>query len=782
MGTARHGQYNPTNIRNEYPLSFFVPLLPLLYSTLASVLRSALRKIVWAWALGLGLAELQAQQHNFSLADLSTFHYFTPKPPPVIVPARDPRYFYMVDQLSNGHSAILKKAFASLEVIDTLFSTQWLNDGKAKYRLDKFILSPNEKYVYLVWDIRLENEKIRWYRGQLWEIASRKALPYRASGNEHWIRNPSFSPNSSYFTYVTHTGLFVYHLGNRTIRQITRTHPTPQQEAGIPPSAYLEGFQLLQGYEWSHDDKILFYYEADYSEVPTMPILQWDTPYPSLTMLPYAVPGHSPPVVSIHYYDFERHRSDQIPLLKGDRHGYIPRMFWSSYYYSLMVVYINRTQQKLTLWSYSLIHKRLKPVYTESDSTWIDNYDNWHSTPDGVILFTSDKKGYNHLYALRPPNFQEIQLTHEDVDVDRILAYNPMKSEAYFLGFPSNLPIERHLYKTVVKPSVFHSTTQLSDYGHSIHNALFASNFTYYISTYSSINTPPITRVFRSQFPLHIIEDNHILRQRLKQTDLPYYTSFSFVTPAGDKLYGHWLAPPQLSYNRKYPVVFDVYNGPNSKHVINEWQTHWFFNVYLALQGFIVVQVDGRGTKGRGRQFKKSIYGELGKNELSDIIYTATHLTTRFSFLDSSNIAIMGHSYGGYLALMALMRYPYIFKAGIAVSPVTDWRLYHNIYSERYMNLPSANPQGYQRSSVLSYVPSYQQGLLLIHGTYDANVPIINTYKLVEKLTYHRKDYRLRIYPDGEHSLLRYQSDLYQEMFKFLQQRLIVSHPNVEQE
>ncbi len=724
--------------------------------------------VVW----GGWIMPVAAQRHQFSLTDLSTFNYFTPKPAPPVAPSRDPRYFYTVKHFGNGHSAIVKKAFASLDGVDTIYSTRWANHGQAKYRIQRFIMSPDEKNVFIVWDERTEKEKIQWYRGTLWNIPSRKPLMYNVSGEEEWVRTPSFSPGGSYFTYVTATSLFVYHIKSRTIQQITKVRPSATEEAGIPPSAYLEGFQLHRGYLWSHDDKMLFYYVADYSEVPTLPLMRWDTPYPAIQPIPYTLPGARPPTVTIHYYDFDRHRSHVIPLLKGDEHGYIPRMLWSSYHYALLTLHIDRPQKKLTLWLYSLIHKRLKPVYSETDSAWIDNYDNWHVTSDGMVLFTSDKRGYNHLYALTPPNFREEQLTRGTVDIDRIVGYDAKKGEIYFLGFPANLPIERHLYRTPAKYHILQQTSQLSDYGHSVHDVTFGSNYTYYIATYSNINTPPVTRVFRNQFPLGILEDNHMLRQRLKQIDLPYYTFFSFTTPTGDKLYGHWLAPPQLSYNQKYPVVFDIYNGPNSKHVLNEWRTQWFFNVYLALHGFIVVQVDGRGTKGRGRRFKKTIYGELGKKEISDIVYTATHLTTRFRFFDSSNIAIMGHSYGGYLTLMALMRYPYIFKAGIAVAPVTDWRLYHNIYTERYMNLPGANPHGYRQSSVLTHVPFYRKGLLVVHGTGDANVHIINTYKLIEKLIYHRKDYRLRIYPDGDHSLIRYRSDLYQEMFNFLRANL----------
>ncbi len=705
----------------------------------------------------------------FSLTDLGTFQYFVPRENPTIYPGKANDYFIYSTSDPGGHMVILKQRYEKPRTLDTLFSERWFRDSKKPICClsRRFLIAPSEDYIFIITREKIEHEKIRYYQGFLFDVASRERIPLPT---EHqWIRTPQFSPRGTYFTYVTPQGLLGMHLNKRTLKLLIPAPDQPFIKRALPPLAYLEGFHLNEGYLWSHDEHFLFFYQTDNSPVPTLSLVRWDTLYPSVAALPYPFPGQNLPRVSIKYYDFRRNQISAIPLT-GDNTGYLPRIYWSPYHYALFVVHLDRRQKKMTLWQYSLTRKQLKPIYTEEDKSWIAHFDKWKFSAIGRIFFLSDQDGRSQIYVLNPPYYKKEQLTDARIEVDKIVAIDEARGNVYFLAYPEQVPIELHLYRAPVQRRLLQPPVQLTDFGYSVEAVHFSAQFTYYIVRHSNISTPPTTRVYRNQFPLWTIEDNFLLRKRLQKIDLPYQTFFSFTTPNGHTLYGQWLAPPNLNYGKKYPIVFDVYNGPESKHVVNRWRSEWFLNVYLAYHGFIVVQVDGRGTKGRGRDFEKSVYQQLGRHELSDLIYTATYLTTRFPFMDSSRIGIMGHSYGGYLAALAIMRYPHIFRASVSIAPVTDWHLYNAPYTERYMDLPYLNRRGYRESSVLQAVPSYQKGLLLIHGTGDHNVPILNSYELVKRLIQYHKDYRFDVYPNADHSFLQgdLRSSLYLRIYRHL--------------
>ncbi|GEM_PF-7031744 len=702
----------------------------------------------------------------FSLADLGTFQYFVPNENPTIYPGRSNEYFIYSTLNANGGTIILKQRYKKPRTLDTLFSERWLQSKLPRLPSLRFILSPSEDVLFIITGEKTAHEKIKYYQGFLFDVRAKKRIPLPTE--RQWVRTPHFSPQGTYFAYITDQGMFGFHLGKRTLKQLIPAASLPHMERIVPPLTYLEGFHLKRGIVWSHDERFLFFYESDYTQTPTIPIVKWDTLYPEVRHLPYPFPGQTPPTVHIKYYDFHRNQFYSVPLLKGDRSGYLPRIYWSPYHYALFLVHLDRRQKKMTLWRYSLIRKQLKPIYTEEAKEWMDHFDKWKFSPTGRIFFLSDESGRMQLYVLNPPYYKKEQLTHSNIDIDEIVGIDENKGDVYFLGYPGNLPIERHLYRVPIQQRLLQAPVQITDLGFSVEDVHFSLKFTYYIIRYSNINTPPTTKVFQNQFPLWTIEDNALLRKRLRAIDLPYHTFFSFSTPNGHTLHGQWIAPPNLNYNKKYPVVFDVYNGPNSKHVVNRWRSEWFLDVYMALHGFVIVQVDGRGTKGQGAAFKKALYKELGRRELNDIIYTATYLTTRFPFMDSTRIGIMGHSYGGYLSALAIMRYPHIFRAAVSIAPVTDWHLYNAIYTERYMDLPRLNERGYRASSVLNEVPSYQGGLLLVHGAFDHNVPVLNSYELVKQLNRYRKDYVFYVYPRADHSFLEgtTRSDLYLRIYR----------------
>lgn len=326
-----------------------------------------------------------------------------------------------------------------------------------------------------------------------------------------------------------------------------------------------------------------------------------------------------------------------------------------------------------------------------------------------------------------------------------VSGYNPKEKTIYYLGYDQS-PLRKAVFSVDSKGQI----RKLSP-NSGTNSAVFTKNYKYYMVYNSSITSPLSVTLYKANGKqVRVMEDNQKLKEKLEQYDIPQKEFFTFKTSEGVELYGYMVKPLNFDSTKRYPVMMYQYSGPGSQSVTDNFRIGW--DEYLATQGYMVVCVDGRGTGGRGEQFKKMTYGQLGYYESIDQIETAKYLQT-LPFVDGSRIGIWGWSYGGYMSSLCLFKGADVFRMAIAVAPVTNWRYYDSIYTERFMGLPQDNPLGYDNNSPINHVDKLKGKFLLIHGTADDNVHFQNSVEMIEKLVQAGKQFDVMVYPDKNHGI-----------------------------
>ena len=410
-----------------------------------------------------------------------------------------------------------------------------------------------------------------------------------------------------------------------------------------------------------------------------------------------------------------------------------------------------------------------KLILRERDARFVDyeNIDYMHFTADNQFFFAvSERDGYSHIYQHRITGQLVKQLTKGNWDVTDVYGYDEAKKILYFQSAQVS-PMGRDIYALNNRGKI----TRLSN-GKGIHNATFNATYSLYVNATTTLQSPisynlhTHTGVF-----LKTLLSNSEVKRNFEALGLPQKEFFSFTTTHNITLNGWMLKPVDFDSTKKYPVLQVQYSGPNSQQVLDRWNIGWEY--YLATKGILVVGVDGRGTGARGTEFRKCTYGKLGILESTDQVETAKYLGT-LAYVDKARIGIWGWSYGGSTTLWSMSTGESVFKAGIAVAPVTDWMFYNTAYTERFMNRPQANSEGYHMTSALHMAPKLNGRLLIIHGTADDNVHVQNTLVYIDKLVKANKQFEMQLYTDKNHSLLGKQTrrHLYERKVEFLESKL----------
>jgi dipeptidyl-peptidase-4 len=556
-----------------------------------------------------------------------------------------------------------------------------------------------------------------------------------------------FSPDGTKVAYIVNNNIFIKNLLDGAITQVTNDGAKNKIINGTTDWVYEEEFSFTKGFYWSPDSKKIAFLKFDESEVKTYELKYFSELYPEIYRYKYPKAGEDNSKVSLHLYQLENQTTQAIDL---GEYEYIPRLSYSPVDDKLLVITLNRHQNEL---KYHLIDcsgstPNSSVFYIETSDTYLEVDDNLMFLEDGKsILRTSGKSGYMHIYQLDFDGKQK-QITDGNWDVVQLKGINPEKQLVYYIS-AENGASQKDLYVVSLKTG---KKQRLSTQSGTT-DAQFSEGMKYYIQVWSNANTPEVYTLHKaSGKEIFVLEDNSELKKTMEAYN--FSTKEFFTIQGKDTMLNAWMIkPPNFDPTKKYPVYMNVYGGPGHNMVSDDWDgSNYMYHQLLAQKGYIVIAVDPRGTMYRGEQFKKSTYLQLGKLELEDFVAVANRLKQR-TYVDSSRIGIQGWSYGGYMTLLSMTKGAPTFKMGIAVAPVTNWRYYDNIYTERFMRTPKENEDGYDNNSPLNFADKLNGNLLLIQGTGDDNVHPQNSMEMVMALIANNKKFEQFFFPNKNHGI-----------------------------
>ena len=559
----------------------------------------------------------------------------------------------------------------------------------------------------------------------------------------------TFSPDASKVAFVRGNNIFVKDLATKQEAQVTTDGEFNHIINGAADWVYEEEFALTTGMQWSPDGKKLAFYRFDESRVKQFNMNMFRNQlYPENYAYKYPKAGEDNSIVTIHVYNTATGSTNKMDI-GPETNQYIARIKWTTNANELSMIRMNRLQNKLDILVADAATGNSRVLYSEENRYYVDEPadDYLTFTDDGkYFIIPSEKDGYNHLYVYGMDGALVRQLTTGTNEVKTIYGFDAKSKRVYYQAYDGS-PMNTAVYFSTIDGK---SSGKLSTQ-EGTNTADFSKGFKYYINFYSSVTVPTLVTLHNSKGKqVRVLEDNARLKETVAGYNMPQREFFTFITSEGVTLNGYMVKPLNFDANTKYPVMMYQYSGPGSQSVLNRWRIGW--DEYLATNGYLVVCVDGRGTGGRGEAFKKMTYGQLGYYESIDQIEAAKYLQT-LSYVEPSRIGIWGWSYGGYMSSLCLFKGADVFRMAIAVAPVTNWRYYDSIYTERYMGLPQDNPTGYDNNSPINHVEKLKGKLLIVHGTGDDNVHVQNSVEMIEKLVQANKPFDMMFYPDKNHGI-----------------------------
>lgn len=584
-------------------------------------------------------------------------------------------------------------------------------------------------------------------------------------------RLATFSPDGKKIAFVRDNNIFIVDLSTAKEQQITFDGKVNEIINGATDWVYEEEFSFSQAFFWSPDSKKIAWYRFDESGVKEYQLTVYGDLYPEQEKYKYPKAGEDNSKVTLHIWNVESGKASPIDIGK-ETDIYIPRVKWTEDPEILAFYRMNRHQNKLELLLADAENGKSHVIYTEENKTYIEINDHWYFMKDkSGFLLTSERDGYRHIYRYTLDGKQLSQLTSGKWEVTDIAGIDEHNNKLYFVSTEVS-PLERNLYSIGLDGKNKICLTPKKGYN----IPEFSNKCIYFINRLSDINTPSFITVNKADgAEVRVIQDNAKLKETMKEYGFAKTEFFSFRTHDGVDLNGWMLKPADFDPLKKYPVLFTIYGGPGSQTVMNLWGMVSSWNQLFAQNGIIVVSVDNRGTGGRGEEFKKCTYLQLGKYETLDQIEAAKYLGS-LSYIDKDRIGMWGWSFGGYMTLSCLTIGADYFKTGVAVAPVTNWKYYDNIYTERFMQTPKENPQGYESNSPINHAAELKGKLLIIHGMADDNVHTQNTYDFISALTAANKQFEMQLYPNSNHGIFTGKNTtfhLYTRMTEFILKNLV---------
>ena len=562
-----------------------------------------------------------------------------------------------------------------------------------------------------------------------------------------------FSPKGNFVSYIREQNIYVLNIASGEERQLT-IDGAGTIKNGMSEFVAQEEMARMTGYWWSPNEKYIAFLRVD--ETPVQMVIRNEIYAEKIELIEqrYPATGTNNVHIQLAVTDIKGKKIRFVDL--GDNQDiYIPRVKWLNDSKKLSYQLQSRDQKTLTLKTYDLKKRRQKTLLTETSTHWLNLHKDLTFLKDNnTFIWASERDGYKHLYHYNLEGQLISQLTKGEWVVDSLTRVDEKNGWLYFTG-RADTPLERHLYKvpmTGKSPEHVQRITKRNGF----HNINFSATSDSYIDSFSNIKTP-------KQVSLHSVNGEHITwlaQNKVTSTHpvAPYYENLvmpefgSLKSDDGQAdLFYKLYKPKNMQPGKKYPVIVRVYGGPHAQRVTNSWQGA-DMTQYMLQQGYIVYQLDNRGSNYRGTAFEFPIYETLGQVEVADQIAGVKYLHS-LPYVDKARIGVFGHSYGGYMALMTMFKASDYFKAGVSGAPVTDWMLYDTHYTERYLNHPKVNASGYQKSSVFPYVSGLNGPLMVYHGMADDNVLFTNTTKLIKTLQDEGKLFELMTYPGSKHSM-----------------------------
>ncbi len=636
--------------------------------------------------------------------------------------------------------SIEKHSYQSGKKIDVLLKS---SDLGIKFRSYKF--NTDETLILLETD----SEKIyRYSKKGVYYVYNTFTKEVQKISDKK-IRLPEFSPNSKYISYVYRNNIYTYNIENKETKKITHKGLPNKIICGATDWVHEEEFGFTQAYQWSPNNDFIAYYTFNESKVPEFSMDMFeDGLYPRQEKFKYPKAGERNANVNINIINLQNGENTTAKINKKQEF-YFPRIKWTNKTNKLFIQRLNRHQNHLELLAVNILTGDADLIIEEKSETYIDIHDNLtFYSDDSYFLWTSEKSGFNHIYVYSINGKEIRQITKGDWEVTNLYGFDEKTKTLYYQSTEKS-PLQRDIYSI----NTFGKKKKLLSKSRGTNNAQFSKNYKYFINTYSTANTPNIINLYNSKGKKQrTIKDSKKLNSILTDYNLTTKEFFEFTTDQGNNLNGWMMKPLNFDENKKYPVLIYVYGGPGSQTVTDSWGGHYMWYQMLCQQEYIIVSIDNRGTGGRGSEFKKCTYKELGKLETIDQTEGAKYLAN-LPFVDNNRIGIWGWSYGGYMSSLCLLKGSKYFSTAVAVAPVTNWRFYDTIYTERYMQTPQENPNGYDLNSPIHHVDSLKGNYFLIHGSADDNVHVQNSYEMVNALVKANKQFDLFIYPDKNHSI-----------------------------
>ena len=776
--------------------------------------------IVTFAALAAGGA-VQAQKENITLEDIWTRRTFSARGIGGIRSLNDGEHY-----LSMTRTGISKYSYLTGEKVEDLCGFGGPADrmkAKSLPPMEGYQMSADEQKILLSSGF----EPIYRHSGVsdywLYDVQQKSFTQLSKNGKQ---RLTTLSPDGTKVAFVRDNNLYWMDLATLEEHQITTDGKVNEVINGTTDWVYEEEFAITKGFQWSPDSKKIAYLRFDESKVKEYNMQMWGALYPEDYKYKYPKAGEDNSRVELRVYDVENQKGLFMPALAEARTNstweYIPRFQWADAN-TLAFMRMNRLQNHMQILTVNTQEtNKLQTLYDEQDKAYVEVPDTWQFITVGKgknalgdrkgakggsaqqqMLITSERDGYRHIYLYDMDGKLVKQVTSGNYEVCDVPGVDVKNQRLYYTSREPvdgmnlvNCAIEKNLFVIGFdgkkKKCLDHSFGQRLDvwgnpwhgdenaiaYMHGTYNATFSNGCKYYICTYSDAHHPPLYTLHDANGKLiKTLEDNHELGHKIFAEYEAYRKIFgTFKTSNGTELNYYTIKPRDFDRNKKYPVLIYVYGGPGNQQVTNSYgYSDYYWYHMLAEKGYVVFCFDGRGTGGRGAQFKKQTYGDMGRMECEDAIEAARWLGQQ-SWVDKDRIGIWGWSFGGYLSTLSLLKGNDVFKMAIAVAPVMNWRYYDNIYTERYLGLPQDNAKGYDDNSPLNFADRLQGNYLLIHGTGDDNVHFQNSAEMVDRLENAGKQFEFRIYPNKNHSIYdatgNTRLNLYQLMTDFILRKL----------
>ncbi|WP_205529357.1 S9 family peptidase [Taibaiella koreensis] len=639
----------------------------------------------------------------------------------------------------------------------TLFS-----GGNADTIID-YAFSNDEQKILLFASPQPVYRRSTRYKVSVYDLASGQVQPLSPEP----VLHATFNPQGTRVAYVRENDLYIKDLSSGAETRVTTDGKRNSIINGNCDWVYEEEFEFSKAFEWSPDGNRLAYYRFDESGVKeyTIPYYESDN-YPRLYTYKYPKAGERNSIVTIHIYDVARGNTVQAQT-GPETDQYIPRIRWSRTKDQLCVYRMNRLQNKLELLLTDAGSGKAETIYTEENAGYIEINDNLTFLPDGhSFIMTSEQGGFNQLYKWDWAGKKLTPLTPGGWDVDVLQGVDEQRQCVYYTAGVSS-PMERKLYQVDWKGGTAKCLTPAEG----THEITPCTGFEYFLDKHSRMNEVPVySLIDREGKLIRVLEDNQALKKKMEDYAFSTITALQIPNGKGEQLNAWMIKPPGFDPSRKYPVLLYQYSGPGSQEVADKFPLgNYFWHQMMAQKGYIIVCADGMGTGGRGEQFKKKTYLQLGRYESDDQIAVGKYMAAQ-GYVDPARIGIWGWSFGGFMSATCIMKGADVFKTAVAVAPVTNWRFYDNIYTERYMRTPAENAKGYDENAPEKMAAKLKGNFLMIHGTADDNVHFQNAVILTDELVKANKQFESEYYPNKNHGIYGgvTRLQLYRRMTEFL--------------